>query len=63
MNPASHFLISWAVANTADIQRRDRALVTLSGFIPDLDGAGIIAELLTENSSTPLVWWIADAAA
>lgn len=57
MNPASHFLISWAIANTAEIQRRDRALVTLSGVIPDLDGAGIIAELLTENSSTPLVWY------
>ncbi len=57
MNPASHFLISWAVANTADITRRDRALVTLSGVVPDIDGVGIIAELLTENTTTPLIWY------
>ena len=57
MNPASHFLISWTVANTAEIPRRDRALVTLSGVIPDIDGAGIIAELLTESTAIPLIWY------
>jgi hypothetical protein len=57
MNPASHLLISWTIANTADIRRRDRALVTLSGLLPDLDGVGIIAELLTENTATPLIWY------
>lgn len=57
MNPASHFLISWTVANTADIPRRDRTLVTLAGVIPDIDGIGIIAELLTENTSMPLIWY------
>ena len=57
MNPATHLLISWTVANTADIPRRDRALVTLSGIIPDIDGVGIIAELLTENTATPLIWY------
>ncbi len=57
MNPASHLLISWAVANTAAIARRDRILVTLSGIIPDIDGAGIVAELLTENTATPLIWY------
>jgi len=57
MNPASHFLISWTIANTADISRRDRVLVTLSGVIPDIDGIGIIAELLTENTTMPLIWY------
>jgi len=57
MNPASHFLIGWTIANTVDISRRDRALVTLSGIIPDIDGVGIIAELLTENTSMPLIWY------
>jgi inner membrane protein len=57
MNPASHFLISWTIANTAGIPRRDRALVTLSGVIPDIDGIGIIAELLTENTTMPLIWY------
>ena len=57
MNPASHLLISWTVANTAEIPRRDRILATLAGVVPDLDGAGILAELLTENTSTPLIWY------
>ncbi len=57
MNPASHFLISWTIANAVDIPRRDRALVTLSGVVPDIDGIGIIAELLTENTTLPLIWY------
>ena len=57
MNPASHFLISWAVANTVDISRRDRVLVTLCGVVPDMDGAGLLAELLTENMASPLIWY------
>ena len=57
MNPASHFLISWTIANTADLPRRDRILVTLCGVIPDIDGVGIIAELLTENTTMPLIWY------
>jgi hypothetical protein len=57
MNPASHFLIGWTVANSVNITRRDRALVAVSGVIPDIDGIGIIAEVLTENTSTPLIWY------
>lgn len=57
MNPASHLLISWTLANAVGIPRRDRFLVTLTGVIPDIDGVGIIAELLTENTSMPLIWY------
>ena len=57
MSPITHFLTSWAVANSANLSRRDRALVTLSGLVPDLDGLGIIAEFATENSSQFLPWW------
>jgi hypothetical protein len=57
MNPGSHFLMSWTVANAASVTRRDRVLVTLSGVVPDIDGAGIFAELLTKNTSTPLFWY------
>jgi len=57
LNPASHLLISWTLANTVEIPRRDRALVTLTGVIPDIDGVGIIAELLTENTTMPLIWY------
>jgi hypothetical protein len=57
MNPASHFLISWTIATTMDIPRRDRILVTLSGVLPDIDGIGIIAEVLTENTAAPMLWY------
>ncbi len=57
MNPASHFLIGWTIANTVDIPRRDRILVTLSGVAPDIDGLGIIAEVLTQNTTARLLWY------
>lgn len=57
MNPASHFLISWLTANTAQLDRRERLLITLSGIAPDFDGLGIAADYLTRNSSHPLQWW------
>lgn len=57
MSPITHLLTSWALANSANLSRRDRALVTLSGLVPDLDGLGIIAEIATENSSHILPWW------
>lgn len=57
MSPITHFLSSWAVANLANLGRRDRALVTLSGVVPDVDGLGVIAEIATENSAHLLPWW------
>jgi inner membrane protein len=57
MSPVTHLLIGWLTANAADLNRRDRAIVTVAGIIPDLDGAGIIAEILTRNSAKPLTWW------
>ena len=57
MSPVSHLLISWIVADRADLTRRDRVLVALAGVAPDIDGAGIIAEILTEKTKTPLLWW------
>ena len=57
MNPVSHLLTGWVVANTADLTPRDRALVTLAGVVPDIDGLGIIAEVLTEQTAFPLLWY------
>ncbi|MGA1790204.1 MAG: metal-dependent hydrolase [bacterium] len=57
MSPITHFFLSWLVANSANIDRRDRALVTIAGVIPDLDGLVIIADFLTQNSERPLQWW------
>jgi inner membrane protein len=50
--------MGWAVANSVPaLTKRDRALVTWASVAPDIDGLGIIAEKLTENSSHPLNWW------
>ena len=57
MSPVTHFLTGWVFANTANLNRRDRAVVTWAAVIPDLDGFGIIAEVLTRNSAHPLDWF------
>jgi hypothetical protein len=57
MNPVSHLLTGWVVANTVDLKARDRALVTLAGVLPDIDGLGIITEILTEHTTSPLLWY------
>ncbi len=57
MNPVTHFLGGWAVANTACLERRDRTLIAIAGVAPDVDGFGIVAELLTRDSEHPLYWW------
>ena len=57
MNPVSHLLISWVAANIPDLSSRDRALVTLAGVVPDIDGLGFFAEILTEHTSSPLLWY------
>jgi inner membrane protein len=57
MSPVTHFLTGWVFANCFDLERKDRALVTLACVAPDVDGLGIIAELLTRNSAHPLMWF------
>jgi len=58
VSPVTHFLSGWALANTVpSLTPRDRALITLAGVIPDIDGLGIIPEVLTRNSSHPLAWF------
>jgi inner membrane protein len=39
------------------LDRKDRAVVTVACVIPDVDGLGIIPELLTRNSTHPLLWF------
>lgn len=58
MNPITHFLVGWALANVAPhLERRDRALVALAGISPDVDGLGIVPEVLTKGSEHPLLWF------
>ena len=57
MNPITHLLVSWIIADSSDLEKRDRAVVTLSGIVPDIDSLGIIAEQWTKGSEHPLLWW------
>ncbi|SRR5579871_335517 len=57
MSPVTHFLTGWVFANCARLDRRDRAIVTLASVVPDVDGLGIVPELLTRNSAHPLLWF------
>jgi inner membrane protein len=57
MSPVTHLLTGWVVANTTTFSRRERALVTLAGVAPDVDGLGAIPEVLTRNTSHPLLWF------
>ncbi len=57
MSPITHLLISWTVANTNNVDRRERALVTLAGVLPDIDGAGIIIDFFRHGSDPQLELW------
>lgn len=57
MSPISHFLIGWLVATPTKLTSKERTIITLAGVIPDIDGIGIIAELVTRDTSYPLFWW------
>lgn len=57
MSPVTHFLTGWVLANTTAFNRRERALVTLAGIAPDVDGLGAIPEVLTRNTAHPLLWF------
>ena len=57
MSPVTHFLSGWVLANCARFDRKERALVTLACVTPDIDGLGIIPELITRNSAHPLLWF------
>jgi inner membrane protein len=57
MSPVTHFLSGWVLANCVRLDRKDRAIVTLACVVPDVDGLGIVPELLTRNSAHPLLWF------
>jgi hypothetical protein len=57
MSPVTHFLTGWVLANCTRLDRKDRAIVTLACVVPDVDGLGIIPEILTRNTAHPLLWF------
>ena len=58
MNPITHALAGWCLAEAVPgLAKRDRAIVVAASLAPDLDGFGLLPELLTRHSSDPLFWW------
>ena len=46
MSPLTHLLASWIFAAHATDNARDRRLVALAGLAPDLDGLGLVADVV-----------------
>lgn len=57
MSPVTHFFTGWVLGSVVGSNRRERAIVTLAAVVPDVDGLGIIPELLTRQSRHPLLWF------
>ena len=63
MSPITHFFAGWLLASVSStgrpttLTRREKALVVAAAVAPDIDGLGIIPELLTRNTSHPLLWF------
>lgn len=58
MSPITHALASWCLAESAPrLTNRGRGIVVLAGIAPDVDGVGIVPELLTRNGPHPLLWY------
>ena len=53
MSPITHFLVGWTALERAVPARRDKALVSLAGVAPDLDGLGIVFDFATRRLGMP----------
>lgn len=53
MNPITHGLSGWVLANVpGELSRRDRAIVVVASLVPDLDGAGVILDIARGTTGT-----------
>ena len=57
MNPITHFLASWAAADAARLEARDRTLVAFCGVAPDLDGLGVVVDGANRLLGRPDSWY------
>lgn len=58
MNPITHALSGWCLAEMVPrLEMCDRAVIVASVIAPDVDGFGMLPELLTRDSRNPLLWW------
>jgi inner membrane protein len=57
MSPITHFFTGWVLSSAAGLDRRSRAVASFACVAPDLDGLGIVPEMLTRGSKHPLLWF------
>jgi inner membrane protein len=57
MSPATHLLASGVLAGFSRLDHRGRVAIMLAGIVPDIDGLGIVPEVLTRHSAHPLLWF------
>lgn len=57
MNPITHLLASWELANTLTSDPRDRRIVAWAGLAPDLDGLGLVVDVANKLLGRPESWW------
>jgi inner membrane protein len=58
MNVITHALFGWAVSTRLPgASRVEKAWIVAAAVAPDLDGLGILAELPTRDSASPIFWW------
>jgi len=50
MNPITHFLISWNIAEVCNNNQKDTILITAGGIIPDIDGLGAIGDMFSSEA-------------
>ena len=60
MNPITHLLASWTLADNVVLARRDRNLITWAGVLPDLDGLGAVVDAGQSLLGQPGGWHYAD---
>ena len=51
MSPVTHYLLSWIVANSAGLERKERAMVTLAGVAPEIQNGPHLVSIMTDDAT------------
>lgn len=51
MSPGVHLLTGWVISEVADLPQRNRNVIAYSAVVSDLDGLGILIDILTGATS------------
>ena len=57
MNPITHGLIGWTLASSIKVTPRERAMVTLAGLVPDVDGLGLVVDMINKMMGKTTDYW------